>query len=104
MNLRSLDRPVKRFKHDCSVELIYSVNDYQCDTLCQGPGTYYSKNGACVNTVLKNIKESNVQNDCDPRLGVLAFIIGDTQFGTIRIGTMSEHRSRSTIGRRPKTK
>jgi len=89
INLRTLDNPVSRFKHDCSVELVYSIDDYQCETLCRGPIKFYSKKGACVNSLLRNIKESTATNNCNPKLGVLSYMIGDTQFGTTRLQCMS---------------
>lgn len=91
IDLRSLDDPVSRFKHDCGVELIYSVDDYQCSTLCQDPIKFHSKNGACVNSVARNVKESKTttNNNCDPKSGVLAYIVGDSQFGTVRIQCLS---------------
>lgn len=89
INLQTLGNPVSRFKHDCSVELVYSIDDYQCATLCRGPIKYYSKNGTCVNSLVSHIKELTSTNNCNPKLGVLAYMIGDTQFGTIRLQCLS---------------
>ncbi|KAE9521747.1 hypothetical protein AGLY_017858 [Aphis glycines] len=90
LNLRSLDDPIGRsVKHDCSVEIVYSTNDYQCSRLCRGPGKYFSKNGACVNSILKNVNEAKVQTGCDPKSGLLAYIVGDAQFGAVRLQCLS---------------
>ncbi|KAE9525830.1 hypothetical protein AGLY_014056 [Aphis glycines] len=90
LNLRSLDDPIGRsVKHDCSVEIVYSTNDYQCSRLCRGPGKYFSKNGACVNSILKNVNEAEVQTGCDPKSGLLAYIVGDAQFGAVRLQCLS---------------
>lgn len=74
-------------KRDCDLEMVYSNNDQQCNMICRTPGVYVSRNGACVNALTTQTKD--IEGVCDPKLGVLAFLVGDTEFGTTRILCLS---------------
>lgn len=74
-------------KHDCDVEVIYSINDRQCSRICKPPGTYVSKNGICVNMLAFN--HQAVENECDPEKGVLAYLVGDPQLGRTNLLCLS---------------
>lgn len=69
-------------KRDCDVETVYSVNDSQCQAVCKAPGVFTSRNGACINVLA--FSTNNVLNKCDPKKGVLAFLLGDPQFGNTK--------------------
>lgn len=74
-------------KKDCSIQNVYSTNDLQCSTICQPPNVYISKNGICVNAL---VNQSEVtENQCSPEKGVLAYIVGDPQFGKTSILCLS---------------
>lgn len=66
-------------KRDCDTEIVYSVTDSQCHDVCRQPNVFVSRNGACVNVLAFSAHDES--NECDPRRGVLAFLIGDPQFG-----------------------
>lgn len=66
-------------KRDCANEMVFSVLDGQCQTVCQGPETYVSRNGICVNVITQDT--TAVRNECSAQKGVLAYLIGDPQFG-----------------------
>lgn len=70
-------------KHNCDVETIYSFNDEQCNSVCLNIGSYISKNGICVNVLA--FSTSEVIDTCDPKRGVLAYLIGNTQFGSLKL-------------------
>lgn len=74
-------------KRDCDVEIIYSMEDEQCDFVCKAPGLYRSHNGVCVNILA--FDSENVENKCDPRRGVLAYLLGDPQFGRTQMRCLS---------------
>lgn len=70
-------------KHNCDVETIYSFNDQQCESVCSNIGSYISKNGVCVNVLA--YKTTEVRNTCDPKRGVLAYLTGNSQFGSVNL-------------------
>lgn len=74
-------------KHDCDVEVVYSMNDNQCNRICKQQGQYVSKHGICVNILAFNTQE--VTNQCDPEKGVLAYLIGDPQMGRTKLFCLS---------------
>lgn len=74
-------------KRDCNTETIYSVNDEQCNTICQSTDTYVSNNGICVNILTFN--QSSLENKCSPKHGVVAYLLGDPQFGTTDLRCIS---------------
>lgn len=77
----------KLTKKDCSIQTVYSTNDIQCSLICQSPNVYISKNGICVNALINT--SSVVENKCSPEKGVLAYIVGDPQFGKSSILCLS---------------
>lgn len=77
--LRSAVPATDEAKRDCSNEMVFSVLDAQCQVVCQGPETYISRNGICVNAITQN--STAVRNECSAKNGVLAYLIGDPQFG-----------------------
>lgn len=70
-------------KHNCDVETIYSFTDQQCDDVCSNIGSYVSKHGVCVNVLA--FQTTEVQNTCDPSRGVLAYLTGNSQFGSVSL-------------------
>lgn len=74
-------------KQNCDVETIYSVEDAQCEAICKQPGIFISKNGACVNILA--FSQQAVDNSCDPKKGVLAYLLGDPQFGRTKLLCLS---------------
>lgn len=70
-------------KHDCDVETVYSVTDSQCQAVCKPPGVFSSRNGACINVLAFGTGDAS--NKCDPKRGVLAFLLGDPQFGDTKM-------------------
>lgn len=75
-------------KRDCNVELLYAMEDDQCRSVCREPGLFRAKNGACVN-VLAFEKREAVKNKCDAARGVLAYLVGNTQFGNTSLLCLS---------------
>lgn len=81
-------------RSNCDVETVYSMTDAHCAQVCASynqfnntdGNTYVSKHGVCLNSKIVEQRQANVfeDNDCDPKNGVLAYIIGDTQFGTLK--------------------
>lgn len=74
-------------KHDCNHNVVYSVEDSQCNMICKPPGTYISRNGVCIDILAFN--HSTSENECSPKHGVLAYLIGDPQFGTTNLFCLS---------------
>lgn len=72
---------------DCDIETIYAINDEQCETICRPPGTFIEQNGACVNILA--LSQTAVENNCDPKSGVYAYLLGDPQFGTTNLICLS---------------
>jgi hypothetical protein len=89
------DRPVVIFpgnrheglRRDCDVETVYVVEDSQCDAFCKQTGTYRERNGVCVN--ISVFASDSAKNTCDPTKGVLAFLMGDPQFGKTKFLCLS---------------
>lgn len=74
-------------KQNCDVETIYSVEDSQCESICKQPGIFTSKNGVCVNILA--FSQEAIDNTCDPKKGVLAYLLGDPQFGRTKLLCLS---------------
>lgn len=70
-------------KHNCDVETIYSFTDQQCASICSSIGNYVSKRGICVNVLA--FQTEQVKNLCDPKRGVLAYLTGNSQFGSVKL-------------------
>lgn len=70
----------KNNKVDCNTTFVYSSSDEQCRVLCSGDSLFTSHNGVCVHNILLN--DAHVNNNCDPKKGVLAYLTGDTSLGT----------------------
>lgn len=70
-------------KHNCDVETIYSFTDQQCEAVCSSIGNYVSKHGVCVNVLA--FQSTEVQNTCDPKRGVLAYLTGNSEFGSVSL-------------------
>lgn len=75
-------------RRDCNVELLYAMDDEQCSAICREPGIFRVRNGACVN-VLAFESKTAVSNTCDPKHGVLAYLIGNSQFGSTSLLCLS---------------
>lgn len=69
-------------QYNCDTDIVYSMIDAECRSLCRPPGLYRSHNGVCVN--LRTFGQTSAENECDPKRGLLAYTIGDPQFGTVR--------------------
>jgi Per os infectivity factor 3 len=69
-------------QYNCDTDIVYSMIDAECRSLCSPPGLYRSHNGICVN--LRAFGQTAIENECDPKRGLLAYTIGDPQFGTTR--------------------
>lgn len=83
--------PVRSVRRDCES---VSMTDAQCATICRGPETYFTRNGACVNSNLKLNDDGSVvkrqnRNTCDPKRGVLAYLVGNSQFGSTEFECLS---------------
>lgn len=72
-------------KRDCDTEIIYSMSDEQCNNICKTPNLYRSYNGTCVNSIVFNRDNSPINTVCNPKLGVLAFMFGNAQFGSANL-------------------
>jgi hypothetical protein len=75
------------YKRNCDSETVYAMSDEHCDLSCVGPNIYIEKNGACIN--VKLFRSEEVTERCDPRQGLLAFLLGDPQFGKTKWFCMS---------------
>jgi hypothetical protein len=67
-------------KRDCNNEIIYALDDVVCDNVCSSNGSFIAQNGFCVNE-LAAIEIPSI-NQCDAKLGVLAYYVGDETLGT----------------------
>ncbi|ABO45336.1 per os infectivity factor 3 [Gryllus bimaculatus nudivirus] len=75
-------------KRDCSSETVYSINDAQCNQACYGNvGQYVSQNGICINSLI--LQSSVIEKECDPKKGVIAYLIGNTQTGQTSLKCLS---------------
>lgn len=87
-NLFRGDQQSELRKLNCDLETVYSMTDDQCNAICQNTlGNFISKHGVCVNSF--NFKTEIINNECDPKRGVLAYMIGDGQFGRTAFRCMS---------------
>ena len=87
--LRSLLSSQTQFiKRDCDLETVYSMDDHQCSVICKtSNATFRSKNGVCVNSLI--FESAGVENECLPKNGVLAFLVGDSMFGKSKMLCLS---------------
>nr|WOJ45367.1 pif3 [Apis mellifera nudivirus] len=76
-------------KRDCNVETLYAMDDEQCANICRSPGIFQVRHGACVNVLAFESKSSLAMNKCDPKRGVLAYLIGNSQFGSTSLLCLS---------------
>lgn len=74
-------------RRNCDIETIYSVDDEQCNALCINNGSFRSYNGKCVNVLAFN--QEAVHDDCNPKNGVLAYMLGNPEFGTTKLFCLS---------------
>lgn len=82
------------FRSNCDVETVYSMTDSHCQQICStyniqdgsSGNIYVSRHGICLNskTVQRQDDTAAKENECNPKNGVLAYVTGDTQFGTLR--------------------
>lgn len=77
----------ENLRYDCNSETIYSFDDNHCNTICKGVGAFRSHHGVCTNTV--NFNQGSIINDCDPKQGLLAILVGDPQLGTVKFRCLS---------------
>lgn len=74
-------------KRNCDVETVYSVEDFQCERICAPPNAYRTKNGVCVNVLAFN--QAAIDNECDAKQGLLAYLLGDPEFGKTKLLCLS---------------
>lgn len=74
-------------RRNCDVETIYSVDDEQCSAICQETGVFRSYNGKCVNILAFN--QEAVHNNCNPKHGVLAYLLGNPELGSTKLFCLS---------------
>lgn len=75
-------------KRDCSSETVYSITDSQCNQACYGNiGQFVSRNGICISSLI--LQSSVVENTCDPKKGVVAYLTGNTQTGQVSLTCLS---------------
>jgi len=67
-------------KRDCDIETVYAMDDTHCTEICYNGAQYASRNGICLN-ILVLTRSGNVANNCDPKRGLLAYMIGDPLLG-----------------------
>lgn len=86
-------------RNNCDLETVYSMTDEHCNQVCAtynqynntDGNIYVSRRGVCLNTkIVEKLMTpidrddgDNDEHDCDPKNGVLAYIVGDTQFGKL---------------------
>lgn len=71
----------KKYRKDCDIVRVFAMDDSTCENVCSGNTPYLAKNGICINSTIVN--QSETTNECDSKLGVLAILIGDPQFGSV---------------------
>lgn len=92
--LRNSDNQSRALKRDCNTETVYAMADEQCDLVCLGPSIFRAKHGICVNVLV--FESRTVENRCSAKDGVLAYLVGNSQFGNTQMICLSED-----IGVRP---
>lgn len=80
--------PSNAYKRNCDAEIIYAMDDNQCSNICNGSNLYRVHNGRCVNALILD-SSNNTINDCDPKRGVLAYLVGDPQLGRTKYQCLS---------------
>lgn len=73
-------------KVDCQNETIFTFSDEQCHVMCMGE--YVARNGICVNKVILNYEQAS-NNVCDMTKGLISYMLGDGQLGTIYMHCLS---------------
>lgn len=85
--LRNDGNQARSLKRDCNVETVYAMQDEQCDLVCQGPSVFRAKHGVCVNVLV--FETRTVENKCSAKDGVLAYLVGNSEFGNTQMICMS---------------
>lgn len=80
--------PASSTMRDCQSETVYSMTDNHCRTQCKPPGIYNNVDGICVN-VTELSEGAPYRDKCDPKKGVIPYVVGDGQFGTLDVRCMS---------------
>lgn len=81
-------KPNQSIKRNCNSETIYAMDDAQCSNICKSPGVFRVNNGRCVNALALD-SENPANNDCNPKQGVLAYLVGDPQLGRTQLICLS---------------
>ncbi|KAG8362562.1 pif-3 [Fopius arisanus] len=76
-----------KLRRDCDNETVYSMESSHCDEVCQRTGIFESKKGVCVNQTIFTM--ANERKRCDLKRGVVAYLTGNSEFGTIKSVCMS---------------
>lgn len=66
-------------KKDCIESKIYCFQDSDCLVKCTARDEFSCIHGTCKKS---SVLTSNSNNKCDPKMGVLGYLIGNTAFGT----------------------
>lgn len=67
------------YKKNCNVDVVYSMTDDECSKLCDNSGLFVNRHGICINSIVFNQK--TVENTCDVKKGVVAYLTSDPAFG-----------------------
>lgn len=96
---RQYESVAMSLKRDCDVETIYAFDDEQCKKMCRDNNVssqveYRVNNGQCVSVIggkpnkpgnsngqIDDALENTIQRKCDPKQGLLGYVIGDGDFG-----------------------
>uniref|UniRef100_A0AAU8GFC4 PIF-3 n=1 Tax=Faxonius propinquus nudivirus TaxID=3139431 RepID=A0AAU8GFC4_9VIRU len=66
-------------KKSCIQETVYCFTNNDCTQKCDNLNTYNCVNGICKSSSIIIVDD---KNQCDNRKGVLAYLVGNTAFGT----------------------
>lgn len=73
-------------KKDCNLTIVYSIRDDDCNMICKNSDVFISQNGICVNSIMK---QKETQLICNPKLGFVSFLTGNSEFGQTKLVCMS---------------
>lgn len=85
--LRNSQNQARSLKRDCNVETVYAMQDEQCDLVCQPTSVFRARHGVCVNVLV--FETRTVENKCSAKDGVLAYLVGNSEFGNAQMICMS---------------
>ena len=71
-------RVMSENKKYCSTYMSYCFNDSDCSIMCDLKNKYNCINGICKNN---KIVTSVPENKCDPKKGLIGYLVGNTAYG-----------------------